>query len=69
MLLNMMDSQWNVQVIRGSSEGLGDDPIITRGRGSNKRQFNSAGLPASTAISPTRAASSTRTGYAPGTFN
>ena len=46
-VINIMDSQWNVQVIRGSSEGLGDESIITRGRGSSKRQFNSAGLPAS----------------------
>ena len=46
-VIEMMDNQWNVQVIRGSSEGLGDESIITRGRGSRQRQFNSAGLPAS----------------------
>jgi soluble lytic murein transglycosylase-like protein len=46
-VINIMDSQWNMQVIRGSSEGLGGESIITRGRGSSKRQFNSAGLPAS----------------------
>ena len=47
-VINIMDSQWNVQVIRGSSEGLADRPIITRGRASNKQQFNAARNPAST---------------------
>ena len=32
-VVDMVASQWNVQVIRGSSEGLADQTIITRGRG------------------------------------
>jgi Transglycosylase SLT domain len=41
-VVDMVASQWNVQVIRGSSEGVADRPIITRGRAGGKLQLGSA---------------------------
>jgi Transglycosylase SLT domain len=35
-VIEVMDNKWNVQVIRGSSEGLDHNLIITRGRGSRR---------------------------------
>ncbi len=41
-VVDMVASQWNVQIIRGSSDGLADQTIITRGRAGHKRQLNAA---------------------------
>jgi hypothetical protein len=52
-VVDMVASQWNVQIIRGSSDGLADQALITRGRTGRKLQFGSAMPPASQPFSRT----------------
>ena len=46
-VVDMVASQWNVQIIRGSSDSMADQTIITRGRAGHPRQLNAHMSPAS----------------------